>query len=180
MSSICHISSSTSTFMFINGISHEFYLQLQKPIYTVKKKSLSCKTFTDCETKSFSESSTTHFPEKLQSFENLSVVERLRIIDREKQIQDEIYDRLLASIDVINLSIIELDDSLDTILFEIQKQISLHESSECVVLNSLFDISENDDFVNITSIAEENRKKLKKILQMIVENYCKSAMSLVS
>ena len=175
------ISSSTRTFMIVNNVSHENYLKFKQPSYSVKNESKSSKSFTDYEQKSFSEISSTNFPEKLQSLENSSVIEKLHILDCEKKIKDEIYDKLLASIDVINLSIIELNDSIDTILFEIQKQISLHDSSDCIVLNSIFDISEDeDDFINITSIAEENKKKPKIIFQMIVENYCKSAMSLVS
>ena len=146
--------SATRTFMFINNIPYN-------PLKAVKKSS-------------------THFQKKHQCLKKLSIIERLHILDIDKQIKDEIYNKLLASIDFINLSIIELNNSLETILFEIQKQISLYESSEFVVFNSLFDIMEDDEYVNITSVVEENGKKLEKIFQMIVENYCKSTMSLVS
>ena len=145
--------SATRTFMFINNIPYN-------PLKAIKKSS-------------------THFQKKHRCLKKLSVIERLHILDIDKQIKDEIYNRLLASIDVINLSILELNNSLETILFDIQKQISLHESSEFVVLNNLFDISEDDDYVNITSVVEENGKKLENIFQMIVKNYCKSALSMV-
>ena len=163
--------SATFTFMFLNNVYFDVYITHEK--YNMCSQIYS-KSIIIPVIKSIS------FQEKQQCVKKLSIIEKLNILDHEKKIKDEIYDIVYKSIDIINLSIVKLDNSIDNVFCDIKKQIDLHDISDFVLLNDVFNIIEDEEeFVIITSVVNENKIKLNKIFELLINNYCKTAMMIV-